>query len=152
MSEGITYGLIFPFNDSVTGDFLELSETQYQQIRSDLIHLLLTRRGSRYFLPDFGTRLYEFVFDPLDGPTFQNIEAEIRDSVERFMPQLQLTNITITAPTSEAATLTPTTEGNVTSELNITNADVSEYTAKVRIDYAISNDVFNTKDFIIINI
>ena len=88
----------------------------------------------------------------MDGPTFQNIEAEIRDSVERFMPQLQLTNITITAPTSEAATLTPTTEGNVTSELNITNADVSEYTAKVRIDYAISNDVFNTKDFIIINI
>ena len=118
----------------------------------DLIHLILTRKGSRYFLPDFGTRLYEFVFDPLDGPTFQNIEAEIRDSVERFMPQLQLTNITITAPTSEAATLTPTTEGNVTSELNITNADVSEYTAKVRIDYAISNDVFNTKDFIIINI
>jgi hypothetical protein len=37
MAEGITYGLIFPFNDSVTGDFLELSETQYQQIRSDLI-------------------------------------------------------------------------------------------------------------------
>ncbi len=127
-------------------------ETADEEIRTDLIHLLLTRKGSRYFLPDFGTRLYEFVFDALDGPTFQNIEAEIRDSVERFMPQLQLTNITITAPTSEAATLTPTTEGNVTSELNITNADVSEYTAKVRIDYAISNDVFNTKDFIIINI
>jgi hypothetical protein len=67
------------------------------------------------------------------------------------MPQLQLTNITITAPTSEASTLTPTTAGNVT-ELNLTNPNVSEYTAKVRIDYAISNDVFNTKDFIILNI
>ena len=152
MANGVTYGLNFPFRDSRRGDYLELTEFQSQEIKADLIHLLLTRKGSRYFLPDFGTRLYEFVFDPLDGPTFQNIEAEIRDSVERFMPQLQLTNITITAPTSEAATLTPTTEGNVTSELNITNADVSEYTAKVRIDYAISNDVFNTKDFIIINI
>ncbi len=152
MAQGKTYGINFPFLDSRTGKYLSLSETADEEIRTDLIHLLLTRKGSRYFLPDFGTRLYEFVFDPLDGPTFQNIEAEIRDSVERFMPQLQLTNITITAPTSEAATLTPTTEGNVTSELNITNADVSEYTAKVRIDYAISNDVFNTKDFIIINI
>ena len=152
MAQGTTYGLNFPFRDSSRGDYLQLTQFEAQEIKADLIHLLLTRKGSRYFLPDFGTRLYEFVFDPLDGPTFQNIEAEIRDSVERFMPQLQLTNITITAPTSEAATLTPTTEGNVTSELNITNADVSEYTAKVRIDYAISNDVFNTKDFIIINI
>jgi phage baseplate assembly protein W len=152
MADGKTYGISFPFVDSFDGKYLDLTDYAAEEIRTDLIHLILTRKGSRYFLPDFGTRLYEFVFDPLDGPTFQNIEAEIRDSVERFMPQLQLTNITITAPTSETATLTPTTEGNVTSELNITNADVSEYTAKVRIDYAISNDVFNTKDFIIINI
>jgi phage baseplate assembly protein W len=95
MAEGITYGLIFPFNDSVTGDFLELSETQYQQIRSDLIHLLLTRRGSRYFLPDFGTRLYEFLFEPFDGLTFDSIEADIRDSVQRYMPNLLINKITI---------------------------------------------------------
>ena len=139
MAEGKTYGISFPFVDSFDGKYLDLTDYAAEEIRTDLIHLILTKKGSRYFLPDY-------------GPTFQNIEAEIRDSVERFMPQLQLTNITITAPTSEAATLTPTTEGNVTSELNITNADVSEYTAKVRIDYAISNDVFNTKDFIIINI
>ena len=151
MANGKTYGISFPFVDSFDGKYLDLTDYAAEEIRTDLIHLLLTRKGSRYFLPDFGTRLYEFVFDPLDGPTFQNIEAEIRDSVERFMPQLQLTNIAITAPTSEASTLTPTTAGNVT-ELNLTDPNVSEYTAKVRIDYAISNDVFNTKDFIIHNI
>ena len=151
MANGKTYGISFPFVDSFDGKYLDLTDYASEEIRTDLIHLLLTRKGSRYFLPDFGTRLYEFVFDPLDGPTFQNIEAEIRDSVERFMPQLQLTNIAITAPTSEASTLTPTTAGNVT-ELNLTDPNVSEYTAKVRIDYAISNDVFNTKDFIILNI
>ena len=151
MANGKTYGLTFPFVISFNGKYLDLSDYSAEEIGSNLIHLLLTRKGSRYFLPDFGTRLYEFVFDPLDGPTFQNIEAEIRDSVERFMPQLQLTNIAITAPTSEASTLTPTTAGNVT-ELNLTDPNVSEYTAKVRIDYAISNDVFNTKDFIILNI
>ena len=144
MANGITYGISFPFVDSFTGRYLDVTESTEAEIRTNLVHLILTRKGSRYFLPDFGTRLYEFVFDPLDGPTFQNIEAEIRDSVERFMPQLQLTNITITAPTSEASTLTPTTAGNVT-ELNLTNPNVSEYTAKVRIDYAISNDVFNAK-------
>ena len=147
----VKYGIEFPFRESRDGSFVKMTLSPEREIRTNLIHLLLTKKGSRYFLPDFGTRLYEFVFDPLDGPTFQNIEAEIRDSVERFMPQLQLTNIAITAPTSEASTLTPTTAGNVT-ELNLTDPNVSEYTAKVRIDYAISNDVFNTKDFIILNI
>ena len=67
--------------------------------------------------------------------------------------KLQLTNISITAPDTEAAGETVTTAGNVINpELTIPNQNVSEYTAKVRIDYSISNDVFNSKDFVIINI
>ncbi len=62
MSQGKTYGINFPFLDSRTGKYLSLSETADEEIRTDLIHLLLTRKGSRYFLPDFGTRLYEFIF------------------------------------------------------------------------------------------
>ena len=153
MANGITYGINFPFRDSFVGKYLDTSDTTSEEIRSNLIHLLLTRKGSRYFLPDFGTRLYEYIFEPLDGPTFSDIESEIRDSVEKFMPQLQLTNISITAPTGEAAGATVTTAGNVVNpELQMTNQDVTEYTATVRVDYSITNDVFNTKDFIILNI
>jgi hypothetical protein len=42
MAEGVTYGLAFPFENSQKGDFLLLTETQFAQIRSDLIHLLLS--------------------------------------------------------------------------------------------------------------
>ena len=93
MANGKTYGLSFPFVDSFDGKYLDLTDYAAEEIRSNLIHLLLTRKGSRYYLPDFGTRLYEYIFEPLDGPTFRNIESEIRDSVEKYMPQLQLTNI-----------------------------------------------------------
>lgn len=152
MANGKTYGISFPFVDSFNGKYLDLTDYTSEEIRSNLIHLLLTRKGSRYFLPNFGTRLWEYIFEPLDGPTFSNIESEIRDAVSQFMPQLQLTNISITAPTGEAG-VTTTTAGNiVTPELTLPSQDVSEYTAKVRIDYSISNDVFNTKDFVIINI
>ena len=153
MANGITYGINFPFRDSKRGDYLELTELESQEIKADLIHLLLTRKGSRYFLPDFGTGLLEYIFEPLDGPTFKNIESEIRDSVQKYMPQLQLTNINISAPTGEAAGLTATSTGGVTDpQIQMTNQNVTEYTATVRIDYAISNDVFNTKDFVILNI
>jgi phage baseplate assembly protein W len=86
MADGRTYGINFPFKDSLNGKYLDLSDTADEEVRSNLIHLLLSRKGSRYFLPDFGTRLYEYIFEPLDGPTFTDIEAEIRDSVEKYIP------------------------------------------------------------------
>ena len=156
MSEGITYGLIFPFNDSVTGDFLELSETQYQQIRSDLIHLLLTRRGSRYFLPDFGTRLYEFLFEPFDGLTFDAIESDIRDSVQRYMPNLLINRINIEeADPSEEVPLAkgrPVIGESRETPFKVPGKGTSEYTAKVRIDFTVDNLAFAQSDFVIINI
>jgi len=79
MADGTTYGLTFPFRESFDGKYLDLSDYNDQEIRSNLIHLLLTRKGSRYYLPDFGTRLYEFLFDPLDTPTFSQIDLLIRN-------------------------------------------------------------------------
>jgi len=95
MADGITYGINFPFRDSVKGDYLQLTELESQEIKADLIHLLLTRKGSRYYLPDFGTRLYEFLFEPFDGLTFDAIESDIRDAVATYMPNLLLNQITI---------------------------------------------------------
>ncbi len=49
MANGTTYGINFPFRNSLTGNFLDLSETKDEEVRTNLIHLLLTRKGSRYF-------------------------------------------------------------------------------------------------------
>ena len=153
MANGKTYGINFPFRDSFDGKYLDLSDTVNEEIRTDLIHLLLTRKGARYFLPDFGTRLYEYIFEPLDGPTFNEIEAEIRDSVEKYIPNLLVNSINVFAATDEEGTDVVTTEGNVdTRTYNLPGRAEREYTAKVRIEYTITNDVFNSKDFVIINI
>ena len=146
MANGKTYGINFPFRDSFDGKYLDLSDTVNEEIRTDLIHLLLTRKGARYFLPDFGTRLYEYIFEPLDGPTFTEIEAEIRDSIEKYIPNLTVNNITIIDASSE---LSPTESNRIYS---VPNRNELEHTAKVRIDYTLTSSVFNSKDFIIINI
>ena len=153
MANGKTYGINFPFRDSFDGKYLDLSDTTDEEIRSSLIHLLLTRKGSRYFLPDFGTRLYEFIFEPLDGPTFNDIESEIKDSVEKYIPNLTVTSINVTALTDEEGTNVVTSGGNVQPRsYDLPGKTVEEYTAKVRIDYQITDDVFSSKDFVIINI
>ena len=153
MSNGKTYGIAFPFNISNQGKYLRLTQTANDEIRTDLIHLLLTRKGSRYFLPDFGTRLYEYIFEPMDSPTFNNIEADIREACEKYMPQLKITNISIKAASDEEESSVVTTAGNVTDyEFNVPSSTTQPYTAKVRIDYAITDDAFNSRDFIILNI
>ena len=78
-----SYGIDFPFRDSMVGDFVRMTKTPEQEIRANLIHLILTKRGTRYFLHDFGTRIYEYIFDQNDVITFINIEVEIRESVKK---------------------------------------------------------------------
>jgi phage baseplate assembly protein W len=147
MANGKTYGVTFPFRDSFDGKYLDLTDYEDEEIRTDLIHLLLTRKGSRYFLPDFGTRLYEFIFEPLDGPTFNQIEAEIRDSVRTYIPNLQVNKISVYPATDDEA-------GGVseTKSFDMPGRSSIEYTAKVKIDYTITSNVFNSSDFIIINL
>jgi phage baseplate assembly protein W len=148
MANGKTYGVTFPFRDSFDGKYLDLSDYEDEEIRSSLIHLLLTRKGSRYFLPDFGTRLYEFIFEPLDGPTFNQIEAEIRDSVSTYIPNLQVNNISVYPATDDE----PVNGNTDVKTFDMPGRSTVEYTAKVRIDYTITNNVFNSSDFIIINL
>ncbi len=150
MANGVTYGITFPFKDSLNGKFLDLSDTSEEEIRSSLIHLLLTRKGSRYFMPNFGTRLYEFIFEPLDSPTFDQIETEIKEAVETYIPGLTITSVKIEPAVATQDTLQINNES--ATEFNFTNTPEVEYTAKVRINYNITNNVFNTSSFVIINI
>lgn len=152
MANGITYGISFPFVDSFTGRYLDVTNSTEGEIRSNLVHLLLTRKGSRYFLPDFGTRLYEYIFEPLDGPTFSDIESEIRDTVRTYMPNLQIINVTV-----EPASLGLEDKGYTINQYNerefkVTNIATLEHTARIKIDYRITDSAFESQDFIILNI
>ena len=152
MANGITYGVNFPFRESYVGKYLDVSDTTEEEVRSNLIHLLLTKKGYRYYLPDFGTRLYEYIFEPLDGPTFSEIEGEIRDSVEKYMPGVQITNISITDASlgeeNKGTFINPDGE----REFKVQGISDKEHTAKIKIDYKVTNQAFESSDFVIINI
>jgi phage baseplate assembly protein W len=154
MANGTTYGIVFPLRDSAKGNYFSLTELSSEEIRSNLLHLILTRRGSRYYLPDFGTRIYEFIFDPLDGQTFESLKAEIEQQVATYIPNLTLTNITI-QPYLE----TEDAPGELNTDLlgtsdiyKIPGLATQEYTAKLRIDYVDKTTPFSSNQFIIVNI
>ena len=152
MPSNPTYGISIPFLQSQYGDYLNLTLTNTEEIRTNLIHLLLTRKGTRYYMPEFGTRLYEYIFEPLDGPTFSQIESEIRDAVSTYLPQLTLTNVQITDASQEEENKGTYIDPNGVRTFVVPGIAEKEHTAKIRIDYQVTSDTFASSDFVIINI
>jgi phage baseplate assembly protein W len=155
MAEGLTYGINFPFRDSRKEDYLQLTEFQKDEVRAALLHLILTRRGSRYYLPTFGTRIYEFIFEPFDNLTFSAIETDIRDAISTFMPNLIVNNISIEPASVEDEG--PIGAQNIQSDelpyiFRVPGKGTADYTAKIRIDYSTDSATFSQSDFVIINI
>ncbi len=161
------YGIAFPFQDSDSGFFLKTTTTVAEETKADLIHLILTRKGSRYFLPDFGTRLYEYIFEPLDTTTFQAIDSELRDVIQKYIPNIIVNEIKLQnledvreeerknnssnhpSLVSNDSTLDTDLDDRI---YRIAGDGTEEYTTKIFIDYSIKDDVFGTRDFIIINL
>ena len=129
-----------------------MTEIPEKEIRANLIHLILTRRGSRYYLPDFGTRMYEFIFDQNDFVTHNLIEEEIREGVKKYIPNLEINSISIVSAEDD-----PNKERSFSQEederlFRVSEESTKPYTAVVKIDYTVNNGSFSTSDFIILNI
>jgi len=158
MAEGFTYGVDFPFDTSLRGDAVKMTESASDEIRSSLLHLLLTRKGSRYYLPDFGTRLYEFLFEPLDIVSFDVIETDIRESISKYIPNLVINKITI-EPLNQDEEVQSTRLS--VDDVGLSSRDkvyrspgngTYQNTAKIKIEYTTNNNSFAGSEFVIINI
>jgi phage baseplate assembly protein W len=147
-----TYGIDFPFRDSEKGDFLKMTQTPEREVRADLIHLLLTRKGSRYYLPDFGTRLYEYIFEQNDSISHSLIEEEVRDSVKKYIPNLDINQILVMSAEDDPEEGASFSQDEDERLFRTSDASTKPYTAKVKIDYTVNNGAFSSSDFIIINI
>lgn len=149
----VTYGIDFPFRESVMGDYLKRTTSPEREVRANLIHLILTKKGSRFFLPDFGTRIYEYIFDQNDMVTFNLIEEEIREGCKKYLPNLDINSIKIISAEDEEDTSTKTLAEYSNDRLfRLADESTKPYTAKVKIDYTVNDGAFSSSDFVIINI
>jgi phage baseplate assembly protein W len=147
-----TYGIDYPFRDSSKGDYLNMTEIPEKEVRANLIHLILTKKGSRYFLPDFGTRIYEYIFDQNDFITHNLIEEEIREGVKKYIPNLEITNISIMSAEDDPDQHRSISQDEDQRLFRVSEESTKPYTAVVKIEYSVNNGSFSTSDFIILNI
>ncbi len=80
------YGIKFPFTaNNEDYLFVDLNEKVEDKIASEILHVILTPKRTRIRMPDFGTDLAKFVFEPNDDYTWQNIKTEVSESVSKYV-------------------------------------------------------------------
>lgn len=77
------YGLGFPIGSRLTGAYFQ-KRSGLDLVKGNIRQLLLTERGERVMLPNYGCNLRRFLFQPLDEITFQDIKTEILTSLSKY--------------------------------------------------------------------
>ena len=67
--------------------------TTQEQMKSNMLNVLLTEPGERVFKPDFGVGLRLYLFENFTD--VETLRDRIRNQVERYVPQVELTDVQI---------------------------------------------------------
>jgi phage baseplate assembly protein W len=86
-------GVSIPFN---AGGVFNQTYSTKDQIKSNLINLLLTYKGERIENPEFGADLLRLLFEPLTENLYPRIQNQIISSVRIYIPEITILNIEIT--------------------------------------------------------
>ena len=70
------YGIVLPVQRG-NGGYFEQAFSSFEQAKSNLKNLLLTKRGERVFQPNFGTGLHELLFEQLTTDLEVKLALEI---------------------------------------------------------------------------
>lgn len=89
-----SYNITFPFkDDNETRSFIEMNQVTKDSYSSNLLLLLLTQKGERYYESDYGTNLLKYIFEPNDQITATEVEEDIRNTVALYIPEVKITSV-----------------------------------------------------------
>lgn len=93
--DNYAYGITLPVRRGETGYF-EQAFQSFEQAKSNLLNLLLTKKGERIMQPDFGTGLDSLLFEQLTDVEFEErLQDTITESVNFWLPYINIDEIEV---------------------------------------------------------
>ena len=112
------YGITLPVKNGNTG-FFESAFSSYEQAKSNLKNLLLTKKGERVMQPNFGTGLSSLLFEQMDDSVEERLKETITNSVNFWLPYISIEEIDV----------------NMTDEMKDKN------TAELKLSFTVGNQI-----------
>ena len=92
----VSVGIDFPFGRQPNQDgYFKTTKTTVESVKNNIRLLLQTEQGERAFQPFLGMGLKRFVFEQITEDTKIQIENDIVDTFETWLPFVELRNIEI---------------------------------------------------------
>ena len=99
----VSVGIDFPFARVPDQDgYFKTTKTTVESIKSNIRLLLLTQRTERLFQPFLGVNLRRFLFEQITEDTNVQIENDIVDTFETWLPFVELQDIQINSDSINA--------------------------------------------------
>ena len=87
LNQNLTIGVAFPLDEI---NMFKGTRTIKDQLKSNLLNLLLTDPGERVMQPEFGVGLKKLLFESKIDT--QGLNEAIHNQIQRFVPQIDLIN------------------------------------------------------------
>lgn len=112
------------------------SQKGVNQVKSDLLVLLLTEPGERVMLPEFGTPLKQFFFEQNDSVIVERVREVIANSIRTWEPRIAVTDIEVT-----------NSRDRVDPSLNPTdNGEEADHVLMIRIRFTDFDDIQSVQE------
>jgi phage baseplate assembly protein W len=90
LNKNTAIGVKLPFN--APGVFYSTFSTK-EQIKFNVVNLVLTSKGERVENPNFGTNVRSQLFNQIDPSTFNDLELDLVESIQTFIPNVRVTRV-----------------------------------------------------------
>jgi phage baseplate assembly protein W len=95
LQKNIAIGLSLPFGLCGNDKLFNQTYSTKDQIKSNLINLLLTNKGERILNPEFGSDLKRILFEQITPSTEDNIRNTINTAINIYAPEVTADEIII---------------------------------------------------------
>ena len=96
-------GWAFPVHTDATGSIALVRGDR--EVAESIRLILATAPGERPTRPEFGCAIHDLVFAPADSTTAGQIAYEVRQSLERWEPRIDLTDVVVDFAEVDSGTL-----------------------------------------------
>ena len=91
----VALGIDLPMINGAGAAF-KLNYMSIDQAVANAKNLILTDKGERIMLPEFGCNLKSILFDPIDESINENLEVIIKDSFDYWLPYIFINSVIVT--------------------------------------------------------
>ena len=90
LNKNVAIGVVFPL---MNGGNFQQSFTLKEQVKSNIINVLLTQQGERVNQPDFGAGLKNVLFE--NDIDQEEIASRINEQLQTYVPEVNIDNVLV---------------------------------------------------------